>query len=182
MIRTLLCWVLSKEISSTIFCVFGMTVPEIEPWSLWLLLNTLSTRPMGWCSNIDFVSHLTCVNGLDKYIFLKCSNLVNKLISSPICNWIKNLPGGRNLYLCWAPFFNHPNSLCNKDKYEMLIRILHSFLNRSISIIMDWYLIKNHYNHRLIFHWKSNKSVCHLVLFKIIVALWRKDQVSHLWP
>ena len=37
---------LSKEVSSTIFKVFGMTRPGIEPWSPWLLAKTLPTRPM----------------------------------------------------------------------------------------------------------------------------------------
>ena len=34
-------------------------------------------------------------------------------------------------------FFNPPNSECKRYNYEMLIRILHSFLNKSIYIIMD---------------------------------------------
>ena len=34
LIPTLYCWVLSKEASSTIFWVFGMTRPEIKPRSL----------------------------------------------------------------------------------------------------------------------------------------------------
>ena len=37
---------LSKEVSSTIFKVFGMTRPGIEPQSLGLVVNTLPTRPM----------------------------------------------------------------------------------------------------------------------------------------
>ena len=43
LIRTLYCWVLSKELSSTIFKVFGMTWPGIEPRSSRPLVNTLST-------------------------------------------------------------------------------------------------------------------------------------------
>ena len=46
LIRTLYCWVLSKEVSSIIFKVFGMTRPGIEPRSLGPLANTLPTRPM----------------------------------------------------------------------------------------------------------------------------------------
>ena len=38
--------VLSKEVSSTIFIVFGMTWPEIELWSPRPLANTLPTRAM----------------------------------------------------------------------------------------------------------------------------------------
>ena len=46
LIRTLYYWVLSKELSSTIFKVFGMTCPGIEPRSPKPLANTLATRPM----------------------------------------------------------------------------------------------------------------------------------------
>ena len=46
LIRTLYCWVLSNEVSSTIFKVFGMTQPGIEPRSSASLENTLLTRPM----------------------------------------------------------------------------------------------------------------------------------------
>ena len=41
LIRTLYHWVSSKEASSTIFKVFGMTRPGIEPRSLGPLVNTL---------------------------------------------------------------------------------------------------------------------------------------------
>ena len=43
LIHTLYCWMLSKEVSSTILKVFGMTWPGIEPRPL---VNTLPTRPM----------------------------------------------------------------------------------------------------------------------------------------
>ena len=46
LIRTLYCWVLSKEVSSTIFKAFGMTRPGIEPRSLGPLANTLPSRPI----------------------------------------------------------------------------------------------------------------------------------------
>ena len=42
------CWVFSREVSSTIFKVFGMTRPGIEPRSSGPLANTLPTRPMNW--------------------------------------------------------------------------------------------------------------------------------------
>ena len=45
LIRTLYCWVLSKEVSSTIFKVLGMTRPGIESWSTGPLANTLPTWP-----------------------------------------------------------------------------------------------------------------------------------------
>ena len=49
--RTLYCWVLSKEVSSTIFKVFGMMWPGIEPRSPRPLANTLPTRPIKRSSN-----------------------------------------------------------------------------------------------------------------------------------
>ena len=45
-IRTLYCWVLSKEVSSTIFKVFGMRQLRIEPRSPGPLPNTLPTWPV----------------------------------------------------------------------------------------------------------------------------------------
>ena len=41
--RTLYCWVLSKEVSSTIFKIFGMTRPEIELRSPGPLANTMES-------------------------------------------------------------------------------------------------------------------------------------------
>ena len=46
LIRTLYCWALSKEVSSTILKVFGITWPGIEPRSPGPLANSLPTRPM----------------------------------------------------------------------------------------------------------------------------------------
>ena len=46
LIRTLYHWVLSKEVSSTIFIVFGMARYWIEPRSPGPLANTLPARPM----------------------------------------------------------------------------------------------------------------------------------------
>ena len=46
LISTLYCWVLSKEVSSTIFKVFGMMRPGIEPRSPRPLANSLPTRLM----------------------------------------------------------------------------------------------------------------------------------------
>ena len=46
LICTLYCWVLSKAVSSTIFKVFGMTRPKIEPRSPGQLANTLPTWPV----------------------------------------------------------------------------------------------------------------------------------------
>ena len=51
LIHTLYCWELSKEVSSTIFKVFGMSWPGIEARSPGTLANTLPTRPMSRTSN-----------------------------------------------------------------------------------------------------------------------------------
>ena len=58
LIRTLYCWVLIKEASSTIFEVFGMTWPEIETMSPGPLAKTLATRPMSRLLGINFISCL----------------------------------------------------------------------------------------------------------------------------
>ena len=62
------------------------------------------------------------------------SNLENKAIPSPICNWIIIW-----CVLCsrWRSFFIHTNFRYNEDNYKTLIRMFLSFLNRSIRVIMD---------------------------------------------
>ena len=52
-ICTLHCWELSKEISSTILKVFGMTQLGIEPRSTGPLATTLLTRPMNNNNNTN---------------------------------------------------------------------------------------------------------------------------------
>ena len=52
--RTLYCWVLNKKVSSTIFKVFDMTRPGIEPRSSGPLVNPLPTRP---CLTGDLFCH-----------------------------------------------------------------------------------------------------------------------------
>ena len=52
LIRALYCRLLSKEVSSTISKVFGMTRPGIEPRSSRPLANTLPNRPMSRLWNI----------------------------------------------------------------------------------------------------------------------------------
>ena len=75
LIRTFYCWVLSKEVSCTIFKVFGMTRPGIEPRSTGPVPNTLPTGPMSWY-NISILaikylfvslmkSHIISVNNTD---------------------------------------------------------------------------------------------------------------------
>ena len=54
LIRNIYCWVLSKEVSSTILKVFGITQPEIEHRSPGPLANTLATRPVSRIINGSF--------------------------------------------------------------------------------------------------------------------------------
>ena len=58
LIRTLYYRVLSNEVSSTIFKVFGMTWPGIEPRSPGSLANILPTRPMSQLNNITELNEL----------------------------------------------------------------------------------------------------------------------------
>ena len=62
LICTLYCWVLSKEVSSTIFWVFGMTRPGIEhrsPGPLKSAFLTASTpRCKGWCYSFPWIAPL----------------------------------------------------------------------------------------------------------------------------
>ena len=50
--------VLSKESSSTIFWVFGMTQPGIEPRSPGPLANTLTTMPMSGIKNMNIYIYI----------------------------------------------------------------------------------------------------------------------------
>ena len=53
--RILWFWVLSKEVSNTIFWVFGMTRPGIEPRFSGLLVNTKLVWPMLWSNSSDLI-------------------------------------------------------------------------------------------------------------------------------
>ena len=53
LIHTLYYWVISKEVSSTIFKVFGMMRLGIEPRSLKQLTTTLPTKLMIWNENMN---------------------------------------------------------------------------------------------------------------------------------
>ena len=132
-----------------------MTGPGFEPRSPGPLANTLPTWPMSrscitiLLSNILFICVyinkiifvfvyyiLFCKNSSETFIkavFLKWSNLANNVISSPIYNWTMIL---WEVHSCRTLYFYRPNSWFNKDNCKMLIRILHSFLNRNIHVIV----------------------------------------------
>ena len=63
LICTLYCWELSKEASRTIFKVFGMTWPGIEPRSTRPLANTLPTRPMSQLQNYKSTGRACSLHG-----------------------------------------------------------------------------------------------------------------------
>ena len=63
------CWVLSKEASSTIFKVFGMTRPGIETRSPGPLANTLPTWPM---NAIEECLNWIYWGDIDYFFWLKC--------------------------------------------------------------------------------------------------------------
>ena len=56
-------------------------------------------------------------------------NLENKAISRLIFKLM--------IVLCSLRFLNHPTSRYNRDNYEMIIKIIHSFINRSNNTMMD---------------------------------------------
>ena len=76
------------------------------------------------------------------FIQAKERKIEDKEISISVCNRIKILLGVLNVI-----FMNNPYSQYNKDNYEMLIRILHSFLNRNTNIIMNHHCNRNENSH-----------------------------------
>ena len=77
--RTLYCWVLTKDVSNTIFKIFGMMRCGIKAKSPWPLANTLPTRPMSQLLLI--ITRLTWTeNQKEQDGAFKCS-LVNWRIS-----------------------------------------------------------------------------------------------------
>ena len=61
LIRTLWCWMLSKEVSSTVFKVFSMTQPGTKPRSPGPLSNTLPTRPKWLLNRISSLKPYNCL-------------------------------------------------------------------------------------------------------------------------
>ena len=93
LIHTLYCWVLSKEVSSTIFQVFGMTRSEIEPRPPGPLANTLSTWPMSWYVQryqALLITGKTLYNQNGYYCILSITK--PDRIEALIIKWIHNSP------------------------------------------------------------------------------------------
>ena len=68
LIFTLECWVLSKAASSTMFLVFGMLRPRIEPRSSGLLANTLLIRPMTPFFDIYIYIYIYILSSTDCFV------------------------------------------------------------------------------------------------------------------
>ena len=90
----LYCWVLSKEVSSTIFKVFGMTQPGIEPKSPRPLANTLLTRPMSWFTTImaEYKKRTVIIFLFKRnnYIWLNLNSSAQCNKWEPLCNFYRN--------------------------------------------------------------------------------------------
>ena len=79
LIRTLYCWVWSKEVSSTIFKVFGMTRSGIEPKSPGPIGE--HSAPLGqWAGLIGFYIYIHIYTLLNRLIGLVCRVLANRPI------------------------------------------------------------------------------------------------------
>ena len=102
LLRTLYCWVLSKEVSSTILKVFGMTRPAIEPKSPGPLTNTLPSLPK-LCYNLENDIYRLIINSTFNpvgkkahWLDLKSTVSSNDCISTRITNCSAK-------EFCWHP-------------------------------------------------------------------------------
>ena len=86
----------SKPVSGTIFWVFGITKPEIEPWSPGPLVNTLLIRPISELLDIT--------NKLISNFFLNIYRLrvikVTTGFSKIQTEWLSGLQNSRLLLFC----------------------------------------------------------------------------------
>ena len=120
MIRTLYCWVLSKEVSSTILKVFGMTRPGTEPRSPGPLANTLPSRPMS--------QYLVCK-------LHELWNIKKYLWSSEHWNSYQNILVKLSQELEFWGIFEDMNYLIN---IEYIFEIQSSPISVEIKIIMNY--------------------------------------------
>ena len=123
---------LSKEVSSTIFKVFGMTRPGIEPQSPRTLANTLPIRPM---NQIESKSTL-------KNVTRPCCIMTNVLDHNSVINEFK-------LWSCYGIYFQTNTLEKGMNPYP-----LSHGLNITTSVLRQgwlwheithegWYTIKN---------------------------------------
>ena len=96
LIRTLYCWVLSKQVVlSTIFKVFSMMWPGIEPKSPRPLANTLHIRPMSRLSITIRIYIVSIMSWNTKFILYLKENTdifiqkYLKLLTKINSNWVK---------------------------------------------------------------------------------------------
>ena len=89
LIHTLYCWVLSKEVSSTIFKVFGMTRPGIVLRSPGPLANTLPTKSPNNCMSV----------APSQVLWLKCFQLNFEIVGSRTWRGFRELSFAIYLYI-----------------------------------------------------------------------------------
>ena len=95
---------------------------------VWMRLKKIIYKTLKmFCISLEFwYLHVTITWQKQLFIwtiYSKYSYFRNKVISSPICNWMIIL---WNLHLHWAAFSNHFHYIKNLNNYKMLMRILHS--------------------------------------------------------
>ena len=143
LMRTLYCWLLSKEITSTIFKVFGMTRPGIE---------TRSPEPLANTSLYSRVySSSPCIDALTQFLVL-----VNPLPLFSIDSYTVSMLSLRhkavcivsNFFLVWSIFLSFSlvdfkNCLENltmrsAQVFLLLMRfLLHSFVSESFLVFFS---------------------------------------------
>ena len=113
LIHTLYYWVLSKEVSSTIFKIFGMKQSGIEPRSPRPLTNTLPTRPM----RIAVIPRSILIHSSSACLGPIYGSNRNLLI---VCKQIGSLKNVTNkLHRGWYAVKQNSNSNQQTDKYNI---------------------------------------------------------------
>ena len=107
---------LSKEVSSTIFEVFGMTRPGVEPRAPGQLANTLPTRPMNWSKHYALISPVADV------VDCVCQNkdsiefaFHSRLSSMPLVFISTGIPLSRSVASLRGPTIHIPAPLGDKS-------------------------------------------------------------------
>ena len=120
--------VLSKEVSSTIFWVFGMIWPGIEPQSPRSLANTLPTRPM-YHSIPNRRPDLVLINKKRNYHFIDFvipEDYRIKIKESKKISWNLDLTretveynGDSNTNFCWFPWNRDWENWWSEEKLKL---------------------------------------------------------------
>ena len=122
LIRTLYWWVLNKEVSSTIFKVFVMIRPGIEPRSPRPLVNTLPTRPI-CCVNFTTWMLTKCI---EKRLDGNCTRMLQAILNKsweqhPTKQLFTNLPPiSKTIQIRWTRHMGY----YWRSKYELISDVL----------------------------------------------------------